>query len=110
MKQVVIVDDEPDLLLSIRAGFERNDRFQLMTAANGMEALDILDNNVVDLVVTDLQNAENGRGGTPCRHESVLSGGPKYCHDGLWHFEPGTTAEKGRNTEPPGKTSRYRNP
>ncbi|RWX50090.1 Response regulator receiver domain-containing protein, partial [Candidatus Electrothrix marina] len=55
MKQVVIVDDEPDLLLSIRAGFERNDRFQLMTAANGMEALDILDNNVVDLVVTDLR-------------------------------------------------------
>ncbi|MCW5202196.1 MAG: response regulator [Candidatus Electrothrix communis] len=55
MKHVVIVDDEPDLLLSIRAGFERNDRFQLMTAENGMEALDILDNNIVDLVVTDLR-------------------------------------------------------
>jgi CheY-like chemotaxis protein len=55
MKQVVIVDDEPDLLLSIRAGFERNDRFQLMTAENGMEALDILDNNIVDLIVTDLR-------------------------------------------------------
>ncbi|MCI5138755.1 MAG: response regulator, partial [Candidatus Electrothrix sp. AR1] len=55
MKHVVIVDDEPDLLLSIRAGFEKSDRFQLMTAENGMEALDILDNNIVDLVVTDLR-------------------------------------------------------
>ncbi|MDU9049008.1 MAG: response regulator [Candidatus Electrothrix sp. Rat3] len=55
MKQVVIVDDEPDLLLSIQAGFKDNDRFQLITAGNGMEALDILDNNIVDLVVTDLR-------------------------------------------------------
>jgi CheY-like chemotaxis protein len=55
MKQVVIVDDEPDLLLSIRAGFAKNNRFQLITAKNGIEALDILDNNIVDLVVTDLR-------------------------------------------------------
>ena len=55
MKQVVIVDDEPELLYSIRAGFEKNDRFQLMTAENGMEALDFLENNLVDLVVTDLR-------------------------------------------------------
>jgi CheY-like chemotaxis protein len=55
MKQVIIVDDEPDLLITIRAGFENHDRFQLMTAENGMEALDILENNIVDLVVTDLR-------------------------------------------------------
>ncbi|MCI5209624.1 MAG: response regulator, partial [Candidatus Electrothrix sp. ATG2] len=55
MKQVVIVDDEPELLYSIRAGFENNGRFQLMTAENGMEALDILENNIIDLVVTDLR-------------------------------------------------------
>ncbi|CAK8724336.1 hypothetical protein H206_03060 [Candidatus Electrothrix aarhusensis] len=55
MKQVIIVDDEPDLLITIRAGFEKNDRFQLMTAGNGMEALDILENNIIDLVVTDLR-------------------------------------------------------
>ena len=58
MKQVVIVDNEPDLLLSIRAGFEKNDRFHLMTAENGMEALDILENNIIDLVVTDLRMPE----------------------------------------------------
>ncbi len=55
MKHVVIVDDEPDLLLTIQAGFEQNDRFQLMTAGNGIEALDLLEQNIIDLVVTDLR-------------------------------------------------------
>jgi CheY-like chemotaxis protein/predicted regulator of Ras-like GTPase activity (Roadblock/LC7/MglB family) len=55
MKQVLIVDDEPELLLSIRSGFENNNRFRLMTAANGKEALDILSKNKLDLVVTDLR-------------------------------------------------------
>lgn len=55
MKKVLIVDDEPDLLLSVRAGFENNAHFQLMTAENGMEALDIIENNIIDLVVTDLR-------------------------------------------------------
>jgi CheY-like chemotaxis protein len=56
MKQVLIVDDEPKLLLSIRSGFEHNDRFQLMTAENGREALDILSGgDKFDLVVTDLR-------------------------------------------------------
>lgn len=55
MKQVVIVDDEPELLLSIRAGFKNNGHFQLLTADNGMDALDILENNIIDLVVTDLR-------------------------------------------------------
>jgi CheY-like chemotaxis protein/predicted regulator of Ras-like GTPase activity (Roadblock/LC7/MglB family) len=55
MKQVLIVDDEPELLLSIASGFQDNQRFHLLTAENGRDALDILDNNVLDLVVTDLR-------------------------------------------------------
>jgi CheY-like chemotaxis protein/predicted regulator of Ras-like GTPase activity (Roadblock/LC7/MglB family) len=56
MKQVLIVDDEPELLLSIASGFQDNQRFRLFTAGNGREALDIiLDNKVLDLVVTDLR-------------------------------------------------------
>jgi CheY-like chemotaxis protein len=55
MKNVLIVDDEPDLLLTVQAGFENNPHFQLMTAGNGREALDLLENNIVDLVVTDLR-------------------------------------------------------
>ncbi|WPD24920.1 MAG: response regulator [Candidatus Electrothrix scaldis] len=54
-QQVLIVDDEPELLLSISYGFEKNDRFQITTAHNGREALDILSRNPMDLVVTDLR-------------------------------------------------------
>lgn len=55
MKRVLIVDDEPALLLSIKSGFEGNGRLQILTAENGREALDILDRNRLDLVVTDLR-------------------------------------------------------
>jgi len=58
MKRVVIVDDEPDLLLTIQAGFAKNNRFQLVTAGNGIEALDILEQNIIDLVVTDLRTPQ----------------------------------------------------
>ncbi|MCI5221505.1 MAG: response regulator [Candidatus Electrothrix sp. AR4] len=55
MKQVLIVDDEPELLLSIRSGFKNNNRFRIMTAKNGREALTILSSNKLNLVVTDLR-------------------------------------------------------
>ena len=55
MKRVLIVDDESALLLSIKSGFEGNGRLQILTAENGREALDILDRNRLDLVVTDLR-------------------------------------------------------
>ncbi|MCI5228211.1 MAG: response regulator, partial [Candidatus Electrothrix sp. AX2] len=54
-QQVLIVDDEPELLLSIKSGFEKEDRFHLTTAHNGQEALDVLSRIPVDLVVTDLR-------------------------------------------------------
>lgn len=54
-KQVLIVDDEPELLLSIRSGFENNHRFRVITAENGREALDVLENGAVDLAVLDLR-------------------------------------------------------
>lgn len=54
-QQVLIVDDEPELLLSISSGFEKNDRFRISTAHNGREALDILSRAPFDLVVTDLR-------------------------------------------------------
>ncbi len=58
MRHVLIVDDEPELLLSIQTGFEGNERFQILTAPNGREALEILDSNKMDLVVTDLRMPE----------------------------------------------------
>ncbi|CAK8724354.1 MAG: response regulator [Candidatus Electrothrix sp. AX5] len=53
-QQVLIVDDDPELLLSINCGFEHNDRFRLLKAENGREALALLETNRVDLVVAEL--------------------------------------------------------
>lgn len=59
MKKVLIVDDEKSLLLSIQAGFEAyKDRFQLFTAENGKIAINILESNAIDLVVTDIRMPE----------------------------------------------------
>jgi len=53
-KQVLIVDDEQELLASIRAGLENHPRFRVLTAASGSEALGIIDSGRLDLAVIDL--------------------------------------------------------
>lgn len=54
LKQVLIVDDDPALLLSIRVGLEGNPRFRVLTASSGREALDLLDQRNMDLAVLDI--------------------------------------------------------
>ena len=55
MKNVLIVDDEETLLLIIESRFEDyKDQFNVLTAKNGKEAIDILESYVVDFVITDL--------------------------------------------------------
>jgi CheY-like chemotaxis protein/predicted regulator of Ras-like GTPase activity (Roadblock/LC7/MglB family) len=61
MKNVLIVDDETSLLLSIEAGFESyRDRYHLFTAEDGKKAITILKSNPIDLVVTDIRMPEMG--------------------------------------------------
>jgi CheY-like chemotaxis protein/predicted DNA-binding protein (UPF0251 family) len=56
MKHVLIIDDEKSLLLSMKAGFEPfKDELNILTAANGLQAVEILESQEVDLVVTDLK-------------------------------------------------------
>ncbi len=59
MKTILIVDDETRLLQSIEAGLllYRN-RFKVVTAVNGKEAVHILNTTGIDLVVTDLKMPE----------------------------------------------------
>ncbi len=59
MKNILIVDDETRLLQSIGAGLQvyRN-IFKVFTAANGKEAVNILNTTGIDLVVTDLKMPE----------------------------------------------------
>ena len=61
MKNVLIVDDEISLLLSIKAGFEPyKDQLNLFTAEDGKKAIGILKSNPIDLVVTDIRMPEMG--------------------------------------------------
>lgn len=56
MHKVLIVDDEIRLLQSIEAGLTSyKERFQVLTAVNGHEAIDILQQAKIDLLVTDLR-------------------------------------------------------
>lgn len=59
MRYVLIVDDEESLLLSIQAGFDGyKDKFEIVTAHNGKEAVAVLEAMPVSLVVTDLKMPE----------------------------------------------------
>ncbi len=59
MKNILIIDDENSLLFSMKEGFEPyNKQLNILTANNGLEAIDILKANSVDLVVTDLKMPE----------------------------------------------------
>ena len=61
MKNILIVDDETSLLLSIKADFEPyKDRYNLFTAEDGKKAIGILKSNPIDLVVTDIKMPEMG--------------------------------------------------
>jgi CheY-like chemotaxis protein len=56
MKNVLFVDDEETLLRIMVGRFEDyKDRFEVLTAGNGKEALEILELKTIDLVVTDLK-------------------------------------------------------
>ena len=53
MKRILLVDDVPAVRLSIRAALEAIG-YQVLEAADGKEALDLLGSQAVDLIVTDL--------------------------------------------------------
>ena len=59
MKRVLIVDDEKSFLLSLKDGLGHHcDKFQVLTAENGREAVAVLRALPIDLLVTDLKMPE----------------------------------------------------
>ena len=54
MDTILIIDDEKGLLEVLNVVF-RKEGYEVKTAASGPEALDILNNNSVDLVITDIR-------------------------------------------------------
>ncbi len=56
MPKVLIVDDEKSLILSLKTGLEEyKDRFQVLVALNGKEAVKVIESNQIDLLITDLK-------------------------------------------------------
>ncbi|MCP4694538.1 MAG: response regulator, partial [Desulfobacterales bacterium] len=56
MKTILIVDDEPSLTLSLKAGLEAyNSDFRVLIADNGGAAVEIVESTSVDLMLTDLK-------------------------------------------------------
>ncbi|MDA3904076.1 MAG: response regulator [Desulfuromusa sp.] len=59
MKKILIADDEKSFLLSLRDGMStHSDKFQILTAENGREAVAVLRSQPIDLLVTDLKMPE----------------------------------------------------
>ncbi len=55
-KHILIVDDEPKVAFFLRSALERSGGdFRVSTARSGEEALEVLDDSEVDLLVTDLR-------------------------------------------------------
>jgi CheY-like chemotaxis protein len=56
LKNVLIVDDDQEMLLSLKNGLKKyGDSFSVLTAKDGLDALEQLKKNIVSLVVTDLK-------------------------------------------------------
>ena len=55
--KVLVVDDSPTQQLQIQMLLE-NDGYQVLLAANGLEALEVIGKQMPDIVVTDLQMPE----------------------------------------------------
>lgn len=59
VKRILIVDDEKSFLLSLKDGLSKHkDKFKVLTAENGREAVDVLRSVAIDLLVTDLKLPE----------------------------------------------------
>lgn len=54
MKKILVVDDEVQILKAFTRMFMETD-YKILTAENGKEALDLLENNEIDMVISDMR-------------------------------------------------------
>lgn len=53
MKKILIVDDEPNIVMALEYTFKKNN-FEVFIARDGQEALDILKTNFPDIIILDV--------------------------------------------------------
>ena len=55
MKKILVVDDDEDVLFSVKNGLENNsDKYAIQTAKDGKKCLNILTKEIPDLILLDL--------------------------------------------------------
>ena len=55
MKKILVVDDEEDLLYSVKTGLEnKSDEYKIQTATDGEKCLNLLNEEIPDLILLDL--------------------------------------------------------
>lgn len=53
MKKILIVDDEPNIVMALEYTFKKNN-FEVFIARDGKEALDILETQLPDIIILDV--------------------------------------------------------
>lgn len=53
MKKILIVDDEPNIVMSLEYTFKKND-FEVFIARDGIEALEIVKSDFPDVIILDV--------------------------------------------------------
>lgn len=53
MKKILLVDDEPNIIMSLEYTFKKNN-YEVFIARDGQEALDILKTNYPDVIILDI--------------------------------------------------------
>ncbi len=53
MRKILIVDDEPNIVMTLEYTFKKNN-FEVFIARDGQEALDILQTQIPDMVILDI--------------------------------------------------------
>ncbi len=53
MKKILIVDDEPNIVMTLEYTFKKNN-FEVFIARDGLEALDILEKSSPDIIILDV--------------------------------------------------------
>lgn len=53
MKKILIVDDEPNIVMTLEYTFKKNN-FEVFIARDGQEALDLLKTNFPDVIILDV--------------------------------------------------------
>ena len=53
MRKILLVDDEPNIIMSLEYTFKKNN-FEVFIARDGQEAIDILKNELPDIIILDV--------------------------------------------------------